>query len=462
MRPGLAPLARPSRAVSAAALAALSCLAAFGAALPVQAVGPGPGRTVGRSCAEPFQGLRSPEVTYLVASPLADTVRDPAAAASGYGQIAEVSRVGGAGADVLRPELDAKPRIVLVPWGFDDHCRPIAWTGPWRWATTGSVGFYRGRLRSTDAWIDGHPTFDVEHAVWEGFPESPWEHPLGAGRPRLSATELFELYELLPTPETLATRPYGAVSALVEWRRDAGDALERYPARTLLEAAFRTADLVRLRSTQLPFSGTYGVRVEGPEGDSLAAFVLRTGAVGSEPLDLGIATGEGVPTAPVPASTFAVAAALAATSDGLAAATPRTEADFAAAGDCFRPMGLRAAAEETVPPDATRAWSAELTLSFVAACFSASPTLTDLRPFLGANDGPSANDGDEGAAAGASPAEGGAAAGAFTGTFRQESDGRFTFRQPARLPDGRIVELQGTRVETTSLPEPPALPARLR
>ncbi len=463
---GVAPHARSARlATIAAALLAPGALGVLGAALPVQAVGSAPRPAVDRSCAEPFEGLRSPEVTYLVVSPLADTVRDPAASGtSGYGQVAEAVRAGGASADLLRPELDADSRVVLVPWGFDDQCRPIVWTGSWRWATTGSVGFYRGRLRPAERWIDGRPTFDVEHAVWEGFPESPWEHPLGAGRPRLSADELFDLYERLPTLEALAARPYGAVSELVEWRRDAGDALDRYPVRTLLEAAFRTADLVRLRTTALPFSGTYRIRVEGPEGDSLAGFLLRTGAVGSEALDPGNAPGEGVPAAPVPANTFAVAAALASTPDELAAATPRGETDDSTTADCYRPMGLRAAAEETVPEDATRAWSAELALPFITACFPNSSILRGLGP-LDASAGGSIGSADGGAVAPDAPHQGEAgsmASEGFSGTFRQEPDGRFTFRQSASLPDGRVVRLLGSRVGLVSLPEPPALPPRLR
>lgn len=456
--------ARATVRATATAFAVVASVAVVGVSLTVQGLGGAPGPPAGRGCAEPFEGVRSPDITYFVASPLADTVPDPAAStAAGFGQLADASRIGGAAAELLGPTLAADPRVVLVPWGFDDRCRTIAWTGPWRWATTGSVGFYRGRLRSADAWIDGQPTFDVAHAVWEGFPASPWEHPLSAGRPGLSATELFELYERLPTPGALATRPYGAVSGLVEWRRDAGEALDRYPSRALLTAAFRTADLVRLRTTHLPFSGTYRVRVESPDGDSLAAFLMRTGAVGSEPLDPGTEE-EGVPAAPVPARSFAVAAALATTGSGLAAVTPASsEIESTSAGGCFRPMGLRALAEETVVEDATRAWSAELVLSFLDDCFPNASIYRGLQPYEDGTDGAAGQTDEEAPAdASAESAESGNVPGGFTGSFRHEADGRFTFRQSASLPDGRGVRLVGTRIELAALPEPPALPARLR
>ena len=447
---------------SATASILFASAAAVGASIPGRDADVDAGPWPARGCAEPFEGVRSPDITYLVAGALADTVRDPAAAeGAGFGQLAEAERIGGAAAELLRPTLETSPRVVLVPWGFDDRCRTIAWTGPWRWATTGSDGFYRGRLRSAEGWIDGRPTFDVAFAVWEGFPVSPWEHPLRAGQPGLSATELFELYERLPTPDALTARPYGAVSELVEWRRDAGEALDRYPSRTLLKAAFRTADLVRLRTTHLPFAGTYRFRIEDADGDSIGTFLLRTGGVGSEPLDPGTAE-DGVPAAPAPARTFAVAAALARTIDGLDDVTPASEIEATSADGCFRPMGLHVVAEETIAEDATRAWSAELVLTFLGDCFPDQSIYRGLAPF----EEPVAEDSEseEAAPADTSPeaADTGSVPTGYVGAFRHEADGRFTFRQSAVLPDGRAVRLVGTRVDLTTLPAPPPIPARLR
>ncbi|MFW6089744.1 MAG: hypothetical protein ACODAB_08320, partial [Gemmatimonadota bacterium] len=46
-------------------------------------------------CGEPFGGIRPADITYVLATARADTVRD---GVSAFGQLADVSRVAGAGA----------------------------------------------------------------------------------------------------------------------------------------------------------------------------------------------------------------------------------------------------------------------------------------------------------------------------------------------------------------------------
>ncbi|HSM07434.1 MAG TPA: hypothetical protein VLA33_00270 [Gemmatimonadota bacterium] len=381
-------------------------------------------------CGDPFGGLRPADVTYVLATARADTVPDPAAdRTSSFGQLADVVRVAGAGAGPVTAATGDDRSIVLVPWGFDEGCRPIGWTGSWSWATPDVEGFYRGRLRTPDDWVGGRPTFDVHAAVWEGFPDSPWRHPTSNGREFLTAPELFDLYDRLPTAEAISIRPYGAVSDLVTWRREAGDLAERYPARTLLAEAFDIAELARLRTTMLPFAGTYRVQVQR-DGETLATFLLRTGSVGSEPLTLDeeTAASASVPAAPRPAAAVAAAAGLALDEEALE--------DLPAA--CSNQRGLRAATDEAddgAAAGALRAWSAELLPHFVAFCFYDSPVLAGLQARESAAD-----------------------AGPFGGAFRHEMDGRFSFRQAARLQDGTSVVLVGDRIDVTALPGPPPVP----
>lgn len=390
----------------------------------------------GARCAEPFGGVRAADVTYMLATPREDTVLDRSDGPPSFGQLAEATRVSGADGRRAGEALEDDPSVVLVPWGFDESCEPIAWTGSWRWAATGEAGFYRGRLRPPHAWIEGRPTFDVHSAVWEGFPRSPWEHPLSVGRPSLSAQELFDLYDRLPTAEAIASRPYGAVSELVTWRRDAGQRAERYPARTLLNAAFDLAELARVRRAPLPFSGTYRVRVED-SGQAVATFFLRTGSAGVEPLNLLERSAGSVPTAPRPASAYAAPVALAASAGRL-----DEPPDPGPRSECFRDRGLRATADEAPKGDAAHAWSAELSIPFVASCFDDAGVLRDLRT-------------GEPASASGTHAEDGTA---FVGIFRQEADGRFTFHQDALLEDGTPVQLIGERIGVVALPAPSPLP----
>lgn len=381
-------------------------------------------------CGDPFGGIRPADITYVLATARADTVPDAAAdGVAGFGQLADVARVAGAGAEQVSAATGEDRSIVLVPWGFDEGCRPIGWTGSWSWATVDVEGFYRGRLRARDSWIEGRPTFDVHAAVWEGFPDSPWRHPTSNGRKLLTARELFELYDRLPTAEAISTRPYGAVSELVTWRREAGDLAERYPARTLLVEAFDVAELARLRTSTLPFAGTYRVQVQR-NGEILATFLLRTGSVGSEALTPGSGTTGSVPAAPSPAPAVAAAAGLA-----LDAAALEDVPAHAERRACSSQRGLRAATGEAkgrASDGALHAWSAELLPRFVATCFDDSPILAGLRA------GESAIDAEP-----------------FEGVFRHEMDGRFSFHQAAMLEDGTPVVLAGDRIDVTALPAPP-------
>ncbi|MGD8494598.1 MAG: hypothetical protein PVF05_00305 [Gemmatimonadales bacterium] len=428
----------PTSSGRAGLAAALALIVGTAIAAPSAAPARSADRIHRPSCREPFGGMRMPDVTYLLATPRGDTVPDTRGDGDAFGQLADVARVGGDEAEAVSAAA-RDGGVILVPWGFDDDCRPIEWSGPWRWATVGHEGFFRARLRPRSEWIDGRPTLDVLAAVWEGFPASPWEHPMAAGRPLLGADEVFELYDRLPTEAAIAARPYGAVSDLVEWRRAAGDRAEAYPAGTLIRAAFRMAELARVRSTPLPFEGTYRMRVER-DADTLATFLLRTGYVGTEPLDDQEAAAGPLPAAPRPSDTYAAAVALADRPEDLPAADPGAPPP----SGCVRALGLRVAAVEFTPGDAPRGWRAELETSFVAACFPGIEVLAGLRP----------PEPDALAADGSTDAT----PTVFTGAFRHEADGRFTFRQPAALADGSSVVLLGERISLDALPVPPTIP----
>ena len=383
------------------------------------------GSGVPQACGLPYTGVRSEEFVYLVATARGDTVD---VGESMFGQAADVSRVGGSGAMEWGPVPESDGAVLLIPWGFDDDCAPIRWTGAWRWSPAGAVGFYRGRLRPPEDWVAGRPTLDVYGAVWEGFPHSPWEHPMASGLPKLTASELYDLYEALPTSEDLAERPYGAVSGLVDWRREAGVLAAAYPARLIVESAFRLAEIARVRKSALAFGGTYRVTIRAEE-DTLGTFLLRTGEGGSEPWPPS-AGGEEVALAPAPTGAIAAPTALALTPGVLDSVST-----LVAPSQCARLLGLRATEESADAEGAARVWSAEIPLAYITKCFEDTEHLGDLRPLQT----PAATDAED-------PAQ------PFSGAFRQEDDGRFTFRQPAVLEDGRQVMLLGERVGLEVLP----------
>jgi hypothetical protein len=373
-------------------------------------------------CAEPFDGIRTEGVQHFVAIAREDTI--PVGNGM-FGQLVEVSRIGR-----NTEGVSSGTSVLLVPWGFDENCAPIPWTGSWLWSPVGEVGFFRGRLRPQERWINNQPTLDVYEAVWEGFPNSPWEHPMQGAQPALSANELFDLYQLLPTAVDVAERPYGAVSGLVDWRRDGGEKVNRYPARAILESAFHIAEVARLRKTPIPFAGTYRVDIE-KAGEIISTFFLRTGEGATAPLGLpgSIDINEAM-AAPMPTGAFVAPAALGLSVDSLNGTSPGKEP-----AECVRLMGLYAAEDGTEVEGVVRAWKAELPLISVATCFGNSEFLQELQ-----SGQTSTLEVDQ------------VGADAFIGFFRQEGDGRFTFRQPATLSNGAPVLLVGERIGFETLP----------
>jgi hypothetical protein len=240
--------------------------------------------------------------------------------------------------------------------------------------------------------------------------------------PKLTADELYDLYARLPTREEVVARPYGAVSDLVEWRRTAGVVADRYPAPTILEAAFEVAEVVRVRQSPIPFAGTYRITVEGEDG-TLASFWLRTGESGAAPwAPARVAGPREVAASPAPADAVTTPAALA----------PRMEVLEGDTEACLRTTAL-SGSESASRIENMQGWHAELALSFVASCFADDEVLSGLvRP-------PAPADPDD------DPAP-------FSGAFQREDDGRLTFRQQAALADGTIVELRGERIDLRTLP----------
>jgi len=375
-----------------------------------------------RVCAEPYGGVRTEGVQHFVATALEDTV--PVGNGM-FGQRAEIAQIGG-----IAEGATSLTSVLMVPWGFDDDCSPIPWTGSWFWSPTGEVGFFRGRLRSQADWIDDQPVLDIHAAVWEGFPNSPWGHPMQGGQPALSARELFALYQLLPTLADVAMRPYGAISDLVDWRRNAGEIVNRYPARAILASAFHIAEVARIRKSPIPFAGTYRVELEN-DGEILSTFFLRTGEGATAPFGHSAEVGTTeVRAAPMPTSAYVAPATLALAAGALNATSSPEEPT-----ECARLMGLYAAEEEAGTAGAVRAWKAELPLVSVSTCFGSSEYLKELQSVQG----PTLEVGQAGPDL-------------FTGIFRQEGDGRFTFWQPAALNDGVLVHLVGERIGLETLP----------
>ena len=239
-------LRSPHPAVSAAALA---CAALLTAAMVV------PQREA-RGEAKPFCSLipawdSRGEGPYVLGTAKADTVAvsrparplheepglrlDPTWVP--YGQVVEVARVGGPGADSLERVFARRGsrRVVVVPWAHTSSCE----TSPWnhasaRFAPVGREALWTAELRPEEGWTDGMPTFDAWVARFQPYPYGPGLTRGTYGAPRaewLSAAEYFELYGTLPVwrrGETLRRTP-----ELRKWREDHPELATRHPASTI-------------------------------------------------------------------------------------------------------------------------------------------------------------------------------------------------------------------------------------
>lgn len=234
-------------------LAAPLCLGLTGAAL---------GRTASLRCSLMILPLsRHTEKTYFVATALADTVLagpgdvrwedGDGSSVDGpprvYGQLVRVDTLGGADAEAVRAALRRlpAPEAVVVPWAYDSMCRPVPWGASARWVNPGLTGFYRVRPRPAAQWVEGRPTFDAFAAWAEPYPHGffyfaahrdTWALHDG---PSLSPTEMFSLYEALPTHTAVGDTT--GLGPLLRWAAEHPELARKYPAETILTRLKRLA-----------------------------------------------------------------------------------------------------------------------------------------------------------------------------------------------------------------------------
>jgi hypothetical protein len=152
------------------------------------------------------------------------------------GQVVEVRRAGGAGADALERVLAARGsrRVVVVAWGFGAGCEPMSWQGPAAFAPVGETGMFSADLRPRAEWVGGMPTFDAWDAEAQPYPGAPLLKRVGEGRPgaMLTAEEFFGFYAALPV-RARGARP-AMTPELARWRAAHPELATRFPADAVL------------------------------------------------------------------------------------------------------------------------------------------------------------------------------------------------------------------------------------
>jgi len=157
-----------------------------------------------------------------------------------FGQVVAVNRVSGRQADSIQQRVNrGEQRVVLIPWGYQANCSPILWTGSARWVEPGSVGLFTAQLRPANQWVAGLPTFDVGAAWYQPYPFGEFfkygRQRTDTGGPELTVSELWGLYTVLPTPDSLQSSGITATVPARAWARAHPSEAKRWPARRILE-----------------------------------------------------------------------------------------------------------------------------------------------------------------------------------------------------------------------------------
>ena len=208
---------------------------------------------------------RSPTLTYFIATALPDTLQakagkgptqygteimsastppglrpPPSADTPVFGQVVSIERIKGNGADAIAERITRGERkALLIPWAYQANCSPVLWARSARWNEPGSVGLFSAQLRPESEWVGGLPTFDVGAAWHQPYPSGEflkYDRQRGDRSLReLNVNELFDLYQVLPTPDSLESVGSVAIQPARAWARAHPDQAKRWPATRILD-----------------------------------------------------------------------------------------------------------------------------------------------------------------------------------------------------------------------------------
>jgi hypothetical protein len=122
----------------------------------------------------------------------------------------------------------ARRDVIIVPWDFDAACRRARWTQTVLWVTPGRTSFFGAVLRDRQHWAGDIPTFDIEFARFEPYPQRIEDGPPGTTpADALTAAEMFSMNESLPMAGDSSANAY---TRFAEWQRRHPELVKKFPA----------------------------------------------------------------------------------------------------------------------------------------------------------------------------------------------------------------------------------------
>lgn len=349
----------------------------------------------------------------------------PAGERAVYGQLLQVERIGGMAAARLSPSVR---QVLVVPWDYGADCRTTIWTRSARWVRPGTRGLFVVSLRDSAHWVGGVPTFDMHSPESNPYPQQNSAYRSDPPTDSLLPIEdYFALLELLPTSDELDSSPTHAFAPILRWAERHPELARLYPASEMLGLARYDMAYERLRSIIPPLAGTY--RLEASlDGGAPRVFFARTR---TRPTTAWSPAPQGAYDADEGAAGYYLLSSGALLPDSLPV-------------DCgpTRQMSREGYLSMFAAPDPGgdgRTWLGKVDPDFVANQF---PADSALRRFARADFEEFSARSERGEME------------LVPARFVLAADGSVRVEQQIRLPDGRTLDIRGTRISLATIAEP--------
>lgn len=187
-----------------------------------------------------------------------------------YGQVVRVEKWGGAPPALQSVSGNA---AVVVPWDYGPDCSTTPWGRHWVWLNPGDRMLFTAVLRDRKYWVNDYPTFDAFSPQFDAFPVRYEDPVFGRGPESLTADQLFELYEALPSTEEISKHGWASTERAAQWAITNPELASAYPARVIGGNLSWAAGDSHARKIRSAISGTYRFSLTYPNGRQREFFV---------------------------------------------------------------------------------------------------------------------------------------------------------------------------------------------
>ncbi len=174
----------------------------------------------------------------------------PATDGPRWAQMVRLEQVGGEMAKRLPGEAE---HLIVVPWDYAGDCSTLPWQRSARFLEPGERGLMYAALRNPEHWVDGMPTADFHLPYSQPFPR----HAHVVVRPLMSIEDAFRFHHVLPRQDDVRDDAATALAPLLEWARQNPELASQGPARDMIHRNLDRLTYEEVRGLEVPVAGTY-------------------------------------------------------------------------------------------------------------------------------------------------------------------------------------------------------------